>query len=97
LSGDKRINRENEKMKLVRVKTVRLVQVGKRYVKYRNEENVIQNMTFGFTNIHVDGGERPHYLLCMNILTADSKRPNKRHQERLSAKCVEKNTGIFHR
>jgi hypothetical protein len=29
-------------------------------------------LSFGFTNIDVDGEERPQYLLCMKILVVDS-------------------------
>jgi len=49
-------------------------------------------LSFGFTNIDVDGDERSQFLPCMKIFTADSMKPKKlkRHLETMNAESVGK-------
>jgi len=86
-------------MKLVRVKTMRLLEIQKVYVKNLNAGNAIQNMSLGFKYIDADGEERPQCLLCMNILAVDSIRSNKlkRQIAKSGAECVGKTLEFLHR
>jgi hypothetical protein len=70
-------NGKDRLMNLVRLKTMRLVQVEKWHVKKLNAKNIIQNMSFRFTNTDVDGEDWPQCLLCTGILAADSMKPDK--------------------
>jgi hypothetical protein len=56
-------------------------------------------VSFGFTSIDVDGEARPHYLLFIKVLVADSMKLNKlkRNDERVEAECVEKTPEFFYR
>jgi hypothetical protein len=55
-------------MKLNLVKTMKLVQVEKQYVKKTKcRKYDIKYLSFGFTYVGVDGKERPQYLLCRKI------------------------------
>jgi len=78
---------------------MRLVQVEKRYVKFLNEKNCVKYLSFGYTDIDVDGEERPQCLLCMDISIAARMKRNKLkgHLETVNANCVGKTTEFFHR
>jgi hypothetical protein len=61
-------------------------------------QKIRQNISsLGFANIDVDGGERPQFLLCMNIFAADSMKPNefKRRLQTVDAEYVGKRTEFF--
>jgi hypothetical protein len=69
---------KSEIMKLRRVKTLRVVQVEKRYVKKpKCRKCYTKYLSFEFTDINVDGKERSQCLLCMKILAADSMKLTK--------------------
>jgi hypothetical protein len=57
----------------------------------------IQNVSFGFTNIDVDGEERPQYVICMEIYAVESMKPNKlkRHLDTSQTECATKTPEIF--
>jgi hypothetical protein len=54
---------------------VRLVQVEKRYVKKKLRKYSIKHPSSAFTNVDIDGEERPQ-CLNMKILAVDSMKPN---------------------
>jgi hypothetical protein len=76
----------------IRWRTLRLIQVKKRYVKTKCRKHNTKYPSYGFTNICVIGEEWPKCLLCKRILAVDSMKPNKlkRHGETMHAACVRK-------
>jgi hypothetical protein len=76
-----------------------LVKTEKWYEKSKCRKYYTKYLSFGFTNIDVDGEGRSLCLHSMNILDANNMRPNKlkRHPETVHTECVGKINVFFHR
>jgi hypothetical protein len=61
-----------EIMKPVKIKTMGLSQVEKRYVKNQNSENKPRDLSFRFRAVDIGIGERPR---CLQTFAADSMEP----------------------
>jgi len=69
---------KKEIIKLVQVKTMRLVQVEKQYVRNQNGENTIQNICLLDSQILLLMHTKGHNVyFCMEILAVDSMALNK--------------------